>query len=67
MSHFSFNSNVILLSGFGLLDGFSLSEGLFASFLWGNNLGVIQVDLVDTIVNLGAVELTEYVLAKLVE
>lgn len=55
MSHFSFYSNIILLSRFSLLDGLSLSEGLLASLLWGNYFGVIQVDLVNAIVDLGAV------------
>lgn len=50
-----FNVQVIDLSASRLVDLFSQSEVTLASLLWGDDLGVIHVDLVHSVVELGAI------------
>ncbi len=57
MSLLLFNVEVINLSCSWLLNFICQLEVALASLLWRNNLGVIHVDLVYTVVELSAVEL----------
>jgi hypothetical protein len=47
---------VINLSALWLLDLICKTEVAFASLLWRNNLGVVHVDLVNSVVELSALQ-----------
>ena len=67
MSHLSFDGNLVLLACFGLPHSLGLSERSLARFLRGHDLRIVQVYFINAIVNLCAIQLAEYVLAKLIE
>lgn len=50
-----FNVQVIDLSASRLVDLFSQSEVTLASLLWGDDLSVIHVDLVHSVVEFGTI------------
>lgn len=62
----SLNCQVVNLSRLNLLELISMREGVFADLFRGDYLGVVHVDLVDAVIDLCPVELSEYVLAYFV-
>ena len=66
MSVLALNGKIVNLSAPDLLYAIGLSEGFLAGFFWGHNLGVVQVDFVDPVVKVSAVQLPVYQLSDLI-
>ena len=55
MSGLRLNGKIIDFTRVQLTDALSLSKGLLASLLWGDDLGVIKINLINTVVQLSAI------------
>lgn len=55
MSLLCLNGKVINLSGMDLLKRIHMSEGLLASLFRGHYLGIVEVDFVHSVVDLGSI------------
>lgn len=60
MSVLALNGKIVDFSAADLLNTICLREGLFTCLLWGNYLGVVQVNLVHSVVQVCAIELPIY-------
>jgi len=66
MSHLGFDGEVVNLSGAHVLQLIGMSKCLLSRFLWGDDFGVVHVDLIDPVIHLTAIKLSEDMLSELV-